>query len=108
MQYEPDFQNESTVESIEITAGDAVAVTPAPTAATVPEPTAASITVMTKAPVTPPLGDAFESPPDLEWELDEETGVFSGEIELGVVTMDNFWGETVTRGFNGQVCSARF
>lgn len=58
----------------------------------------------TTAPVAPPVGDSLESPPELEWTLNEATGVFSGDIEMGVVTMDNFYGQTTTRGFNGQVC----
>lgn len=59
--------------------------------------------IPTSAPVAPPTGTALESPPVLKWELNEGTGVYVGEIELGVVTVDNFWGETTTRGYNGQV-----
>lgn len=75
--------------------------TPAPSAAAV-EPAAP-----TGAPSAPPAGDSVESPPELAWALNEATGVFSGDIEMGVVTIDNFWGETTTRGFNGQVCIDR-
>lgn len=90
-------QNASTVESLEILAGTvAPEATPAPSATEAP--------VVTSAPVAPPVGDTLTSPPELEWTLNEATGVFSGEIEMGVVTMDNFFGRTTTRGFNGQVC----
>ena len=58
----------------------------------------------TTSPVAAPIGGALESPPELEWELDEASGVYMGEVEVGVVTLDNFWGVTTTRGFNGQVC----
>lgn len=93
------FQNESAVESLEILAGDVVAeATPAPSASVTEAP------VVTAAPVAPPVGDTLESPPELQWTLNEATGVLAGEIEMDVVTIDNFYGRTTTRGFNGQVC----
>lgn len=99
-------QDESAVKSVEILAGDAVeeaeTVTPAPSA------TATEAAAPTNAPVAPPAGDSVESPPELDWMLNEATGVFSGVIEMGVVTIDNFWGQTTTRGFNGQVCLGHF
>lgn len=92
-------QEESAVKSLEIEAGVVVAApTPAPSVAVTGAP------VVTMAPVAPPIGGTLESPAELEWELNEATGVFSGEIEMGVATMDNFWGQTTARGFNGQVC----
>lgn len=84
---------------MEIVAGNAVAATEAPTPSPVSVPT-----MPTSAPVAPPVGSVVESPPELEWEVNEDTGVFFGELELGVVTVENFWGKTTTRGFNGQVC----
>ncbi|CAM9249240.1 unnamed protein product, partial [Hapterophycus canaliculatus] len=101
--YEPSVRatnslDESAVRSIEIEAGEVVAaVTPAPSVAVTDAP------VATIAPVAPPIGGTLESPVELEWELNEANGVFSGEIEMGVATMDNFWGQTTTRGFNGQI-----
>lgn len=82
--------------SLEILAGEVEAeATPAPSATEAP--------VVTAAPVAPPVGGTLTSPPELEWTLNEATGVYAGEIEMGVVTMDNFYGQTTTRGFNGQV-----
>lgn len=93
------LQNESAVKSVEILAGDVVVeVTPAPTVGVT------EAAVATSPPVAPPAGDdRLESPPELEWSLNEATGVYSGDIEMGVVTLDNFFGQTTTRGFNGQV-----
>lgn len=92
-------QNETASESVEIVAGSAVAATEAPTPSPVSVPEAP-----TSAPVAPPVGSVVESPPELKWELNADTGVFFGELEMGVVVMENFWGKTTTRGFNGQVC----
>lgn len=91
----------SSTDSVSITAGVAVPVTPGPTPA--PSVAATVPPSPTLAPLAPPLGEALASPPELEWEFDAETGVLSGALEFGVVTMKNFWGETKTRGFNGMV-----
>lgn len=87
---------------MEIIAGNAVGITEVPTAAPQSAPTDAP--APTISPVAAPIGGALESPPELEWELDEASGMFVGKVEVGVVTLDNFWGVTTTRGFNGQVC----
>lgn len=86
---------------MEILAGDAVSATLAPAVTPTVPPTGAP--VATSAPVAPPVGEGLESPDVLAWELNDDTGVFVGELEVGVVTVENFWGETTTRGFNGQV-----
>lgn len=71
--------------------------TPAPTIAYTSSPA-------TLAPVVPPIGISdLTSPPELEWTMDADSGVFNGELDFGVVTLDNFWGETLTRGYNGMV-----
>lgn len=75
----------------------AAEATPAPSA------TVSEAPVVTEAPVAPPVGDTIASPAELEWTLNEATGVYAGEIEMGVVTIDNFYGQTTSRGFNGQV-----
>eukprot|EP00903_Cladosiphon_okamuranus_P014013 g13031.t1 len=101
--YEPSVRatnslDASTVQSLEILAGEVVVdETPAPSATVTEAP------VVTAAPVAPPLGDSVTSPPELEWTLNEATGVYAGEIDMGVVTIDNFYGQTTTRGFNGQI-----
>lgn len=89
----PLSQNSSSIDSVTIVAGEVFAGTAAPTAA--PEPT--------MAPVAAPVGETVASLPEFVWELDTETGVLSGDLEFGVVTMNNFWGETTTRGYNGMV-----
>ncbi|CAM9670320.1 unnamed protein product, partial [Sphacelaria rigidula] len=86
-------ENSSSIDSVTIVAGEVFAGTAAPTAA--PEPT--------MAPVAAPVGETVASLPEFVWELDTETGVLSGDLEFGVVTMNNFWGETTTRGYNGMV-----
>ncbi|CAM9610829.1 unnamed protein product, partial [Ectocarpus sp. 12 AP-2014] len=102
--YEPSVRatnglDETAVKSLEVLAGEVAA--PAPTPA--PSAAATEAAAITTAPVAPPVGDALESPVELEWELNDATGVFTGEIEMGAVTMDNFWGVTTTRAFNGQI-----
>lgn len=89
------------MDSVSITAGNVVALTYAPT----PAPTIASTTapIQTLAPVAPPIGEDLVLPPDLRWKLDADTGVHTGEVEFGVVTVKNFWGQTTTRGFDGGV-----
>lgn len=87
------------MKSLEVLAGEVAqpAPTPAPSAA------ATEAAAITTAPVAPPLGESLESLVNLEWELNDATGVLTGEIEMGAVTIDNFWGVTTTRAFNGQV-----
>ncbi|CAM9957915.1 unnamed protein product, partial [Laminaria digitata] len=93
--------NETSSKSVEIIAGNAVGITEVPTSAPQSAPTVAP--APTISPVAAPIGGALESPPELEWELDDASGMFVGEVEVGVVTVDNFWGVTTTRGFNGQI-----
>lgn len=98
------LQNGTTVDFITIAAGDAKAISESPT----PGPSeGTSAPVLTPSPVVPPMGSSLSSPPELEWKLDESNGVFHGELEMDVVTLSNFWGETTTRGYNGRVSYER-
>ena len=95
-------QNATASDSVEILAGDvslSMSATPAPSA-TISEPP-----VSTPAPVAAPVGEPLTSPPELQWKVDDATGVRSAELEFGIVEIENFWGNTITRGYNGQVKS---
>lgn len=85
-------------DSVTILAGEATkAPTPAPAAGSVGGPT------FTQSPLVPSNGDLISSPPELPWEYDSNSSIFYGKLEFGVVTLDNFWGTTTSRGYNGQV-----
>ena len=95
-------QNATASDSVEILAGDvslSMSPTPAPSAAISVPP------VSTPAPIAAPVGEPLTSPPELQWKVNDATGVRFAELEFGVVEIDNFWGYTITRGYNGQVRS---
>ena len=95
-------QNATASDSVEILAGDvslSMSPTPAPSGAISKPP------VSTPAPIAAPVGEPLTSPPELQLKVDDATGVRSAELEFGVVEIDNFWGYTITRGYNGQVRS---
>lgn len=94
----PFTQNASSVDSISVLAGDATWL---PTSA--PSTESSYTPAPTLAPVVPPIGNSLSSPPELEWELDGDNGVFTANVNFGVVAIDNFWGRTTTRGYNGAV-----
>ena len=62
--------------------------TPAPSAA-ISEPP-----VSTPPPVASPVGEPLTSPPELQWKVDNATGVRTAELEFGVVEIDNYAGGT--------------